>query len=129
MKFDKRGRSVAYTGAQFREVRVPSGSTSGRPIPVVQTVSPGTLIHTAHATDADELELYACNIDAVERTLTIEFGGTAVGDRMTYALPAGAGLYLVIPGLLLSGGVVVRAYASATNVINMVGRITRHEAL
>ncbi len=103
-----------------------SGSTSGRPVKVVATATAGTLVHTAHATDLDELWLWAVNSDTVDRKLTIEAGGvTAPDDLIEFTVPAEDGLHLVIPGIPYTGSVVVRAFAAAANVVTVSGYVNR----
>jgi hypothetical protein len=104
-----------------------SGSTNGRQIKVVATASSGTLIHTAHATALDEIWLYAVNDTATDRLLTIQWGGTtATDDDIEFTVKAQNGLYLIVPGLLLTGGTVVRAYcAAAANAIQISGYVNR----
>ena len=103
-----------------------SGSTNGLGIKVVQTATAGDTIHTAVAgTTAgtyDEIWLFAYNGDTVARTLTIEFGGATVPDQnivMTLAIKSG--LQLVVPGFILQNGMVVKAFASAANVVVLYG--------
>lgn len=108
--------------------RVLSDSTDGRPIKVAATATAGTLIHTATATsgEIDELWLWACNTDSATRKLTIELGGTtAPDDLIEVSIPAESGLVLVVPGLPVRNGVVVRAFAAAANVVNVVGYANR----
>ena len=104
-----------------------SGSTNGRQIKVVATASSGTLIHTAHATAIDEIWLYAVNDTATDRLLTIQWGGTtATDDDIEFTVKAQNGLYLIVPGLLLTGGTVVRAFcAAAANAIQISGYVNR----
>ena len=104
-----------------------SGSTNGRQIKVAATASAGTLIHTAHATALDEIWLYAVNDTATDRLLTIQWGGTtATDDDIEFTVKAQNGLYLIVPGLLLTGGTVVRAYcAAAANAIQISGYVNR----
>jgi len=104
-----------------------SGSTNGRQIKVVATASAGTLIHTAHATALDEIWLYAVNDTATDRLLTIQWGGTtATDDDIEFTVKAQNGLYLIVPGLILTGGTVVRAYcAAAANAIQISGYVNR----
>lgn len=105
---------------------LPSGSTNGRPIKVAATATPGTLIHTVHATELDELWLYGFNFDSVDRLLTIEFGGVTSPDDLQQAtIPTKDGPHLIIPGWRLTGGVVVRAFAAAANVIMVGAAINR----
>lgn len=105
-----------------------SGSTDGRGIKVVATGTPGTTIHTAVAgTTAgtfDEIWLYAYNSDSVDRTLTIEFGGTTVpDDNVKVTVPTLAGTFLIIPGWILQNATVVRAFASVANVVVIHGYV------
>lgn len=103
-----------------------SGSTDGRPIKVAATATPGTLLHTAHATALDEVWLWAANTDSISRKLTIEFGGTtSPDDLIEVAIPAESGLVLIVPGLVVSNSVVVRAFGAAANVLNVVGYTNR----
>jgi hypothetical protein len=93
----------------------------------VATASSGTLIHTAHATALDEIWLYAVNDTATDRLLTIQWGGTtATDDDIEFTVKAQNGLYLIVPGLVLTGGTVVRAYcAAAANAIQISGYVNR----
>jgi hypothetical protein len=103
-----------------------SGSTNGKGIKVVATASAGTTIHTADANDKDEVWLWAINSDSSDRKLTIEFGGTtSPDDLIEYTVPSEDGLHLVIPGLPISGSVVVKAFAASANVVMMHGYVNR----
>lgn len=104
-----------------------SESTNGRQIKVVATASSGTLIHTAHATAFDEVWLYAVNDTATDRLLNIQWGGTtATDDDIEYTVKAQNGLYLIIPGLILTGSTTIRAYcAAAANAIQISGYVNR----
>lgn len=105
-----------------------SGSTNGRNVLVAATATAGTLIHTATSTAAelDEIWLWAVNSSASDVKLTIEFGGvTAPNDHVEYTVPAEDGLYLIIPGLVLDGGVVMRAFAGSANVVTVNGYVNR----
>lgn len=103
-----------------------SGSTDGKGIKVVQTATAGTTIHTAHATDLDEIWLYAVNSSDTARKLTIEWGQADApdGNIEVTVLPE-YGLVLVIPGLLLTNELVVKAFAAAANVIIIHGYVNR----
>lgn len=105
-----------------------SGGSNGRGIKVAATATPGTTIHTAtSATDTlDELWLWAVNSDTTARKLTIEFGGTtSPDDLIELTIPAEAGLVLVVPGIPLDGGVVVKAFCATTNVVMVHGYVNR----
>jgi len=97
-------------------------------IKVVQTATAGTTIHTAVAgTTAgtfDEIWLYAVNSDTTARKLTIEYGGVASpDDLLELTIPAESGLVLVVPGLILQNGLVVKAFAAAANVVMIGGYV------
>ena len=103
-----------------------SGSTDGRGIKVTQTASPGDTIHTAHATNTDEVWLYACNDDASAITLTIQFGGTTdPDDDLVQEIPALSGLRLVVPGLVLTNSLIIKAYAGTGDKVMIHGYANR----
>jgi hypothetical protein len=103
-----------------------SGGTTGKNIKVVATATPGTLIHTAHATSIDEVWLWCANSDTVDRKLTIEFGGVAVpDDTIEITIPLEDGPYLVIPGWTLKNSLEVRAFAATANVLLINGFVNR----
>ena len=109
----------------FTKVQL-SGGTTGKNIKVVQTATPGTTIHTAHATSVDEVWLWATNSDTTARKLTIEFGGTASpDDTIEMTIPAEDGPYLVIPGWTLTNSLVVKAFAATANVVLINGYVNR----
>lgn len=103
-----------------------TGSTDGRAIKVAATSSPGTTIHTADASALDEVWLYVYNSSASSVALTLQFGGTSTpDDDIKATIPGQQGLILVVPGLLLTNGVVVKAYAATTNVLTILGFANR----
>jgi hypothetical protein len=112
--------------ATFTKLKL-SGSTDGKAVKVVQTATAGTTIHTAHATALDEIWLYAHNSSAASVKLTLEFGGVAApDDHIEINIGAeGTGLVLVSPGLLLTNSLIVKAFASAANVITLTGYVNR----
>jgi len=111
--------------ADFSKVQL-SGSTSGKNIKVVATASTGTTIHTAHASDLDEVWLWAMNSTTAALKLTIEFGGTAAPDDLIETtIPAEDGPHLVIPGWPLTGGLLVTAFAASANVVTINGYVNR----
>lgn len=100
------------------------------PIKVVATATAGTTIHTAVSgtTDGsyDEIWLYAYNGHTTTVTLTIEYGGATVPDQnIIITLASKAGLTLIVPGLILQNGLVVKAFASVANVITLSGFVNR----
>jgi hypothetical protein len=103
-----------------------SGSTSGLAVKIAATGTPGTALHTAHASDLDEIWLWAFNSDTVERLLTVEFGGVAVPDNnIVLLIPPRVGLIPITPGLILTGSTVTAAFAAIANVITIYGYIHR----
>ena len=105
-----------------------SGGTNGKNIEVAATASAGTTIHTAVSgtSDMDEIWLYACNTSGSDVKLTLEYGGTTSADDLTeITITSEAGWVLVCPGLLLQNGLIVKAFAGTTNVINLNGYVNR----
>ena len=109
-----------------------SGSTNGKAVKVVQTVTAGTTIHATgtSATILDEIWIYAVNSSSSSVKLTIEWGEATVpdGNIEVTVLPE-AGLVTIIPGLVLSGtgsaATTVKAFAGTTNVIMLSGYVNR----
>ena len=109
-----------------------SGSTDGRMILVVATATPGTLIHTAGSVTGDDnyddILLEAVNSDTVDRKLTIEWGGVTVpNDLVEQVIPAEAGLFLIVRGIL-QNALVVRAFCATANVVMIRGQVWRVRA-
>lgn len=102
-----------------------SGSTNGRGIKIAASATPGTTLHTAHATAKDELWIFLTNTDTVDRKVTIEFGGTtAPDDNITMNVPAGETIP-VITGQVLTNSLVVKAFGAAANVLVASGYVNR----
>ena len=103
-----------------------SGSTDGKQIKVVETATAGTLIHTAHATSRDEIWLWCVNSSASPVKLTIEWGeATAPDGNIEKTIEPESGYELIMPGLLLTNSLVVRAFASVANVLLINGYVNR----
>ena len=103
-----------------------SGSTFGRLVKVAATATAGTLIHTAHASNLDEIHLFVVNSSTSSVKLTIEYGGVAAPDDLVeYLVPGEDGLHRVMPGLLLSNSLVVRAFAGTADVLMIGGFVNR----
>jgi len=105
-----------------------SGSTNGKGIKIGATATAGTLLHTAVSgtSSLDEIWIYAVNSSTSSVKLTIEWGeATAPDGNIEQTIPAEAGLYLVVGGLLLQNGLTVRAFAGTTNVIVCHGFVNR----
>lgn len=109
-----------------------SGSTNGRQIKVVATASSGTTIHATGTSSSivDEIWLYAVNTHSADVLVTVQYGGTtSPDDSMQITVPSQSGLYMLIPGLVLTGtgsaANTIRAFASVANVVNIVGYVNR----
>lgn len=107
-----------------------SGSTSGRPIKLAATATPGTLVHTAvsGAASFDEIFAWVTNTDSVDRTLTIEFGGTTDPDDLvtkTLTIPANSPPIPILTGQVLNGGLACRMFASSADKLVVTGYVNR----
>ncbi len=110
-------------------VQLLSGSSSGEPIVVVATATAGTTIHTptSSAPDIELVTLYACNIGAADRTLTLEWGTATLPPSVV--LTVGSGWVQVANQLPIQGASnVIRAFASVTNEVLISGRVTYYTA-
>lgn len=107
-----------------------SGSTSGKPIIIAATATPGTTIHAAVAGSAafDELYLWASNVTGSAATLTIEWGGvTDPGNLITKAvsIPANSPPIPIVTGEVLNGGLTCAAFSGTASAINISGYVNR----
>ena len=103
-----------------------SGSTDGKGILITSGSTPGTEIHTADATALDEIWIYGVNSGSSDVNLTIEWGqADAPVGNIEQTLPGEEGLILIIPGLLLTNSLVVKAFAATTSVIMVHGFVNR----
>ena len=111
--------------ATFTELKL-SGSTDGKAILVAATATAGDTVHTAHASALDEIILYATNNHTASVLLTLEWGeATAPNGNIQFTVPFKDGLYLVVPGLVLTNSLVLKAFAATTNVISLHGKVHR----
>jgi len=109
-----------------------SGSANGRLIRLEAITSAGTIIHTTPTTNVkDVIHLFAqLLVTATSRTLSIEFGGTATLDIMTFFLGSGTlatGMEKIIPGfpLTTASGLTVRGFATASDEVFIGGYVNR----
>ena len=120
---DADGNIITNLGGGALKTRKLSESVDGQPIPVVQTASPGTLIHTSVVGTVDgtydKVWLYAFNTHTADVVINIEFGDQTI----IHTVPSKAGLMLVVPGLPLQNAVPVRVFAATANVIGLAGYI------
>lgn len=111
--------------------RALSNSVNGRMIKITTNASPGDLIHTAVAgvvaqDNFDEIWLWAMNSEATARKLTMEFGGVlAPDDQIEQTVPPESGLMLILPGLILQNGLLLRAFSAAVNTTIVGGWVNR----
>ena len=107
--------------ASFSKILL-SASTDGQRILIAGTdLASADTIHTAHATDTDEVWLYAYNGHTSVVNLTIVWGT----GSFTWPVEAANGLLLVCPGIIIENAQVVKGYASETNKINVFGYVNR----
>lgn len=108
-----------------------SGSASGRPIKIVATATPGTLIHTAIAgadPNFDELYVWVTNTSGAAVNLTVEFGGVTDPDDLitkTLSIPANSVPIPILTGQVLNGTLICRMFASVANVLVASGYVNR----
>ena len=114
--------------ATFTKAKL-SGSTDGLGIKVTGTGTGSTVtVHTAVAgTTAgvfDEIWVYANNTSSSAVKLTLEWGtATAADGNIELTIAAESGLVLVVPGLILQNGMVVKAFAATADVILLTGYV------
>lgn len=103
-----------------------SGATNGQPIQVTAIATPGTVIHTDGNTANvfDEVWLWATNTSVSDRVLTLEIGGTGLGNEADYAIPAGSTVQ-ILPGHSMSAGQIIAAYADVGSNVNIFGHVHR----
>ena len=91
-------------------------------------------IHTASstATDIDEVWLWATNVHSADVEVTVGWGRAGyTASNSLFTVPTLAGLYLLVPGLILQGDSssqkLVNVNASSGH-INFCGYVNRHSA-
>jgi hypothetical protein len=105
-------------------------TTDGRHVDIAATATPGTLLHTASiGTDYwDIITIELANRDTVQRTVTIEWGGTTAADQLVYTLPAGLGAVVAIDRRRLRDSHVVRAFSDSANKVSAYIEVDRYRA-
>ncbi len=109
-----------------------SASDGGRGIKVAATASPGTLVHEALESIAqnewDEVWIRAVNTSGASVKLTLEWGGTATpDDQVEITIPGEDGFHDIVLGHVLQNGKAVRAFAATADVIVLHGFVNRYE--
>lgn len=103
-----------------------SASTDFKQVKVAATATAGTTIHTASATALDEIWLWAVNSSTSDVKLTLEWGeATAPDGNVELTIPAESGYVPVVPGLILTNSLVLKAFAGSANVILVNGYVNR----
>ena len=103
-----------------------SQSVNGKQIKIASGSNPGQTIHTAVAGTAsiDEIWIWAYNDGPNTAAVIILFGGTNEPDnKIEISIPTQAGRLLVCDGMCLNNGLVVSAYATASNQIMLDGYV------
>jgi hypothetical protein len=112
-----------------------SGSPQGRPIPIGQVLSPGTILHTTEASASviDEVTLFVVNTSITDQDVVVEVVGTTANqDLIIQKVPAHTGLMLLTAGLPITGtggaGNTIRAFnnGGAPGALNIVGFVNRY---
>jgi hypothetical protein len=99
-----------------------TGSVNGLPIAInAITAGSANTIHTSSSTNIDELWCMAFNYSNVDQTLYILIGGTSSYQVFSQVIPAGRGLIPILSGIVTTGSLVIKAYASLTASISVVG--------
>lgn len=109
-----------------------SASDGGRGIKVAATATPGTLVHEALESIAqnewDEVWIRAVNTSGSSVKLTLEWGGTtSPDDQVEISLPGEDGFHDIVLGHVLQNGKEVRAFAATGDVIVLHGFVNRYE--
>lgn len=124
--------------ATFSKIAL-SASTNGMAIPIPTYAgagNPATLVHTAHATALDEIWLWVVAYSNTTVLCGVQWGQNVATKEIvvpiTYSVPnpaqwnqALSGAYLIVPGLILSGGLTVRLYCSVGTSLVCYGYVNR----
>lgn len=107
--------------------RIPlSASTNFLPINIVGITSGSpTSLHTAHATNIDELWLGAYNYSGSDAYLYLLLGGSSASQILTVPIPALIGIVPILNGQSFTGGVEIKGYSDTANIISVVGYTNR----
>ena len=107
-----------------------SASTDGM---MIQGDGNNLTLHTAssNASHIDEVWIWACNIYTADEECTIGWGRWGwTSTNSLFTVPTEAGLYLLVPGLLLKGSTgtpkIVNCATNNADRINFVGYVNRH---
>jgi hypothetical protein len=116
------------------KILLSGGGTDGKLLP---SDGNNQTIHTASstATDIDEVWLWATNVHSADVEVTVGWGRWGNTDTNNlFTVPTLAGLYLLVPGLILKGNAgtpkIVNVSTAGANAghINFGGYVNRHSA-
>lgn len=113
--------------ATYSKVKL-SGSADGMGIKIAASATPGTTIHTAHATALDEIYCWVSNPDSSDRAITVEWGGVTDPDNLltkNLVIPANSGPILIVPGLILTNSKVFAIFCASANKVVALGYVNR----
>jgi hypothetical protein len=102
-----------------------SSSPFGRAIAVTGTASPGVLIHTASASQLDEVYLYAQNNGASAVLVNVAWGGTTVYDLTQTLVASQSGRTMLTDGKLITNAGTISAYLSSVGTVCFDGFVNR----
>ena len=113
------------------KILLSGGGTDGKLLP---SDGNNQTIHTASstATDIDEVWIWAPNVHSADVEVTVGWGRAGyTASNSLFTVPTLAGLYLLVPGLILQGDSssqkLVNVNASSGH-INFCGYVNRHSA-
>jgi len=103
-----------------------SGSTNYLSVNITGVATgSANVIHTAHATNTDELWLDAYNYTTTDTFMTLMIGGSAAHQLLVVPVPAQRGMIPLLKGQRFTGSVVISAFASAANRVALIGQVNR----
>ena len=103
-----------------------SANATGRQVLIAATATPGTLLHTTHATAIDEVTVELTNNHTASVVATVEIGGvTSPNDLVAVTVPSKSGVLVAVNRRRLTGALDVRVFAATTNVISAVATVDR----
>ena len=103
-----------------------SESSTSFLIHITATSTAGDSVHTAGATELDEVYIWANNLHTANVLVTVEWGDADdPADILEMVFPFQEAPLLIIPGWPLTDSKVVKVFAATTAVINLFGYVHR----
>lgn len=103
-----------------------SGSVNGKQMKVTGDDTAGAIVvHTSvnAANKFDMIHLCAANPDTTAIKLYLEYGSNDPDDLKVYDIAAGEEGQIILCEYLISGGIVLKAYAKEANKLFLIGRV------